>query len=823
MDDFDTPDNQEKLSQDDLEVLQTFYNLDFSSPVPSDVTAATYQTLQSQEMLSEDDMLALFATEADEEITAMQQALQQLKQDQRLEAHELTTLKRCAHKLAGTAGAIGCASMSTISRYIETLIKLVEDNQIGFQTTLTALSTSIQALDTTLLSVVSNGFESKNSLVELEEEYKKLQIDVHTAHTTQSSLAATKSASSKEETLQLTHELETDGLAMRVDAGHFKALLKSAENLIELDTPMEFAQKQVEIALNELQFAQSRLRRLEPLLSSLLTFPASSASENLVTDAGYTPSSLVARILQEASIRSGYIPQTHSVGRLPSMLILEADLWDEMEIDRSSETNVLVQAFTEACTDMTLATTRLRQALKHLSTMVSQQAIQANRVRQEAFLLRSLPFSTLATRVQEAIEMIAGEQKGLIGFEVSGLAVEINQDIMEKLVEPIVELIQMHIAEVLYFNRRSEQETENRLQIACKAHTTNNEVTIEIGFSHSISSGLSAVLQYAVHQLYGSLTLQAISNSSVVLQLRIPRSRRIIPGLFVRAGNQQVLVSVSQIKRIHFHKLDGREQPARDRNFRETLLSEGYQIYHLNALLGLPVQKPRAENTIQTAILLAMDEPAIAIEVDEVVKEVAFILKPLSPYLCRPGITSTAFDGDGNVLLVLNLPQIIQQQDLYQGVDRIKIENHTSNDFGSSKPLTMPDVCQKILIADDSIFIRQSLHMSLSHEGFAIVEAHDGIQALEQLSKEAPDLLLLDVEMPNLNGYDVLSIIRSHQEYSALKIIMLTSRSSEKHKHRARELGANAYLMKPCSDDVLMETIRSLFGDEEESFHEQVE
>src|SRR6516165_6201063 len=127
MDDFDTPDNQEKLSQDDLEVLQTFYNLDFSSPVPSDVTAATYQTLQSQEMLSEDDMLALFATEADEEITAMQQALQQLKQDQRLEAHELTTLKRCAHKLAGTAGAIGCASMSTISRYIETLIKLVED------------------------------------------------------------------------------------------------------------------------------------------------------------------------------------------------------------------------------------------------------------------------------------------------------------------------------------------------------------------------------------------------------------------------------------------------------------------------------------------------------------------------------------------------------------------------------------------------------------------------------------------------------------------------------------------------------------------------
>ena len=106
--------------------------------------------------------------------------------------------------------------------------------------------------------------------------------------------------------------------------------------------------------------------------------------------------------------------------------------------------------------------------------------------------------------------------------------------------------------------------------------------------------------------------------------------------------------------------------------------------------------------------------------------------------------------------------------------------------------------------------------MTLSHEGYAVIEAVDGLQALDQLSKESPDLLLLDVEMPNLNGYDVLSIIRSHQESTALKIIMLTSRSSEKHKRRASELGANAYLTKPCPQDVMLKTIKSLFGDEDE-------
>ncbi len=117
-----------------------------------------------------------------------------------------------------------------------------------------------------------------------------------------------------------------------------------------------------------------------------------------------------------------------------------------------------------------------------------------------------------------------------------------------------------------------------------------------------------------------------------------------------------------------------------------------------------------------------------------------------------------------------------------------------------------------VLIADDSVYIRQSIITTLSHEGFDVKEAVDGLQTLEQLSKESPDLLLLDIEMPHLNGYDVLNIIRTHHEFAELKIIMLTSRSSEKHKRRARELGADAYLMKPCTKDLLLETIKSLLA-----------
>jgi chemosensory pili system protein ChpA (sensor histidine kinase/response regulator) len=830
MDDLDAQDHQEELTENDREVLRAFHDLEFATTedslhletTPGAALTNQLDTDQSAAFLSEDDILALFATEVDEDITTMRLAVQQIEQDNRLDSQCLKTLKRCAHKLAGTAAAIGCASMSTIARYMETIIKLVEDGSLAFQTALIALSNSIQALEVTLHSVVSNGFENKNPLLELEEIYQRLNIDVHVVHNTQHTLSETTDAPSTQWFSQQTYELDPNSSSLRVDAQHFNKLLESAENLIELDIPMEHAQKQVEIALNELQFAQTRLRRLGPLLSSL-TISAHTTPDTLIEDTAYPPSSLVARILQEASIRTSYVQPVKTVAHPQPLLLHEAALWDEMEIDRFSETNVLTHSLNEAITDVALATTHVQQAFDHLNSIVTQQVRQVNTVRHEAFLLRSLPFSFLIARLRAAIELIAGEQRERVHFEISGETVEINQEVLEKLSDPLLELVQMQIAEALYFTKSSEQDTEQGHQIGFNAHATSNEITIEISFSQSVSSGAVSLLQDIVHHLYGSISLQEKATDKISLQLRLPRSHRMIKGLLVRAGSQQVIVSVSQVKRIYFNKLGMNGQPMQNRNSLERMLSDTQEIYNLNTLLGLQAHKHTTEKVLETALILQMDNPSIAIEVDEVVKEVELVVKALPEYLCRPGITSTAIDVNGNVLLVLNLPEMIRQKEIYQHHSKTLIERDTESAREQLIPQAGPKVCRKILIADDSIYIRQSLHMTLSHEGYAVSEAVDGLQALDQLSKESPDLLLLDIEMPNLNGYDVLSIVRSHQEFAALKIIMLTSRSSEKHKRRASELGANAYLTKPCPQDIMLNTIKSLFEEDVESIYEQVE
>ncbi|HKV02015.1 MAG TPA: response regulator, partial [Ktedonobacteraceae bacterium] len=587
-----------------------------------------------------------------------------------------------------------------------------------------------------------------------------------------------------------------------VNRQHLHQLVLHTEKMVELYTPLENAQKQVETALNELHAAQARLRRLEPLLATL-SVSLNTTSNSMAAKTVHASSSLVARILQGAVQRAGHIHRPESALHLQPLPVRETVLWDEMEIDRFAEANVLAHSFTEAIADVATATSQLHLAFEQLNAIVTRQVDQANIVRSHAHLLSSTPFSVLVTRLQQSIELIAGEQKGRVQFEISGETTEIDQDTLETLTPPLLELVQSSTAEGLFFAQGDEQ----RLRFWLNAHAIGNEVSIEIGCSLPISPGAMAGLRETVYELYGSISLQDQNPEGIALRLHFPRSQRIIQGLLVQVSDQGIVVPFSQVKRIYYQKQKPGQayQPFAD-------LPE---MYRLNTLLGFSSENNLADKTLRTALLLEVDGPQVAIEVDEVKGEVELVMKPLATHLRRPGIAATAIDGSGNVLLVVNLPEIVQLKQAQRHDREIVTETGTLHHREVALPEHTAKLRQKILIADDSVYIRRSISHTLSREGYDVLEAEDGIQTLEQLSKEALDLLLLDIEMPNLNGYDVLKIIRAQQRFPGLKIVLLTSRSSEKHKQRARELGAHAYLTKPCPQDLLLETIQSLLVEDQ--------
>ncbi|HEV2579706.1 MAG TPA: response regulator [Ktedonobacteraceae bacterium] len=297
-------------------------------------------------------------------------------------------------------------------------------------------------------------------------------------------------------------------------------------------------------------------------------------------------------------------------------------------------------------------------------------------------------------------------------------------------------------------------------------------------------------------------------------------ARGATPGLLVRVGDQHAIVPFSQTLRIDYSGYTG-------------------QVYALGDLLGLPPLVGEKTERVLPLLLVRPDlletpgvtpdeqrtgEP-VAVQVDEALGQVELRVKPLPLALRRPGITGAVITRTGEVALAIDLPTLIRRHkqreqglsDLVEGEEATSASVLAMSMEGQDAQLarSQAEKVARVLIVDDSVYMRRSLAKTLASKGYKLFEARDGVEALEQLmgtSNASPDVLLLDLEMPNLNGYELLNILRTRALLPDLKIILLTSRASDKHQKRARDLGIHAYLTKPCSEETLLETVAGVLG-----------
>lgn len=785
MDEMSFSPPSEELSTEDLAIIQAFDAMDdlVVAGNPDEQAGGTLNNTLDHgalNIVNPEDMLMLFASEADEDLSIMRRALNQLEQDNQTNSPGLVTLGRTAHKLKGTAGAMGCEAMSTIALKIEEEIQLIKDGRIAFLTGLMALVHAINALEVTLQSALNDGQESALPLQELVQDLSMLNVETdHSPSEIQEN--PPERVAPKE-----IAEFSPVATATQVDTRVLHALMSHTEHLIELNTPLQSAQKQVTKSLMELQAAHARLRHLEGLLSSVVFPPTPVLEPSRPSSGEHAASSLVARILHEAFQRTGRQTQRHashfsSPG--PLQATSESALWDEMQMDRFTENRILLQSFSEAVADVATASAQLRAACAQLNTLMEQQVRQATLVRNDALRLRSAPFGVLLNRVQRIVQILGQRYHRQIQFEAAGETTEIDQDILEVLAEPLLQLVRTGVADsLLTVPPPLLQETEH---IRLQAQSVSNDIAIELSFSMPIPGGALETLRGPVQRLHGSISARRNTSGGVTYQLRFPRAQGVIQGLQVQAGGQDLILPLPYIDTIDYKRQETQAQ-----------------IYHLAALLGFSPSPGAPTSTLAPVILLAGSHRRIAVQVDEIAGEIELLIKPLPEHLQRPGLAGTAVDGSGNVLLIVDLPLLIRYATSQPHArTRVTGTDTPAPDGETGQPAT-------ILVADDSVYIRQSLRQTFERAGYQVIEARDGIEALELLSSEQPPaVLLLDIEMPNLNGYDLLNIMHSQPGFTECKAILLTSRSSDKHRQRAMELGAYAFLSKPCPQEVLLDTV----------------
>nr|BBH89799.1 hypothetical protein KTC_45500 [Thermosporothrix sp. COM3] len=754
--DSDYP-HEETLTEDDLAVLRAFEEMD-DSRLPSSATGAN-EISSPAEGENDDDILTIFVSEVVEDLAKVQHALTHLL------AHPAdlsgwNAIKRAAHKIRGTSGAVGFTHLSAIGDQTELLAERVLKGEIVGAEALGVLDTAAGALARTVEEIMDAGQEPEAPLHKLLARLEELNIRGE---------PAPEAAHSSEARSDMTQLPQPEKRFWDERLGQ---LIAQADRVVDLHSALENAQLQVQSALQDLQAARTRLRRLEPSLSTLLfnEIPLHPAQELSAS------SSLINRILQMKQMRQNRAPETtESKQQVP---LEKLETWDTLDIERYTDKDLLFRSLSEAIMDVSVATARVQTAYARLQQILQEYMQQSEQAQQSVHQLRLTPLRVLFDRLATIVGLYPVLQNR-VHLDLQGETLEVDYEILMALFEPLVHLMHTCLAGVLEDDLTvSEKEHSIRLH----ASTHNGEIRLEIGFSMSVHGGALEHVQPAIQSLHGSITLSRNDIGGISFQVRVPVLRGKQRCLLLRAGDQHMVVSLAQIQRVS----DGKGE-ALDRT------------YYLNDLLALPAAT-EAEKRVPTVLILEQvggSHMRVGVEVDEVVGILHVMMKRLPPYLQRPGISATAEDGKGSVLLHLDLSKLIASS---VSMRRNGGEPHAS----VRQPLRQPTV----LIADDSVSQRQTFLQALKREGFVVLEASDGLEALQQLLEHIPDVFLLDIEMPNLNGYDVLNTMQLYPELAEVKIVMLTSRSSEKHKKRARELGAHAYLTKPVALDDLLTTVR---------------
>ncbi|MGL6039778.1 MAG: response regulator, partial [Deefgea sp.] len=244
-------------------------------------------------------------------------------------------------------------------------------------------------------------------------------------------------------------------------------------------------------------------------------------------------------------------------------------------------------------------------------------------------------------------------------------------------------------------------------------------------------------------------------------------------------------------------------------NREQEWMGQRYRFAYLPRLLGDATAIPE-QKRYSTVILLRSGAERIALHVDQLVKNQEVVVKPIGPQLARiPGVVGATVLGTGEIVLIMNpLALLAQSAQINAQVQKV--------DTSHQAQPTMPEqlsTAPVVMVVDDSLTVRKITGRLLAREGFQVVTAKDGVDALQQLHDVKPAVMLVDIEMPRMDGFELTRNVRVADDTKHIPIIMITSRTAEKHKKYAFELGVNAYLGKPYQEDELLGLIRRLVAE----------
>jgi chemosensory pili system protein ChpA (sensor histidine kinase/response regulator) len=306
------------------------------------------------------------------------------------------------------------------------------------------------------------------------------------------------------------------------------------------------------------------------------------------------------------------------------------------------------------------------------------------------------------------------------------------------------------------------------------------------------------VVKTEVSRLGGRIEIVSASGQGTQFLLYIPLTLAVTKALLVRAGNKNYAIPSVMIEQVLDLKEDALSR-IRDARSAEWMGNQ-YPFNYLPHMLG-EIQTHPDHQRQYWVLLLRSGAQRIAVQVDELLGNHEIVVKNIGPQLARViGIDGATVLGNGQVVLILN-PVALSRRSVVELAAPIS----TTPELPAEETATA--TLPKVMIVDDSLTVRKITGRLLAREGYQVLTAKDGVEALEQLLDVVPEVMIVDIEMPRMDGFDLTRNIRADSRLKAIPIIMITSRTAEKHRAYAFEIGVNNYLGKPYQEDELLQLV----------------
>jgi chemosensory pili system protein ChpA (sensor histidine kinase/response regulator) len=517
--------------------------------------------------------------------------------------------------------------------------------------------------------------------------------------------------------------------------------------------------------------------------------------------------------------------------------------FDPLELDRFSTLQQLSRALGESAADMSSLQGTLDDLTRQYETLLTQQSRVSSELQEGLMRTRMVPFDALVPRLRRVVRQAAGDTGKQVQLRLDGAQGELDRNVLDRMTAPLEHMLRNAVAHGLESpegRRQAGKSEEGSVRIAVRRE--GSEVVLEVGDDGSgldraairrraVDRGLirddalladadldqlimepgfstaEAVSRLAgrgvgmdvvaseVRQLGGTLDIASTAGQGTRFTLRLPQTLAVTQAVFVRIGETSFAVPIASVRGVG--RISREELEAAEATY--SYGGEDYALHDLGRLLG---QAPaRAEGQVQMPLLLIRSgELRAAVTVDQVLGNREIVVKPVGPQVASvPGIFGATIMGDGSVVVILDVAPLVR---------RSAALPREAAPVAQSETRRVP----LVMVVDDSITMRKVTGRVLERHNYEVVTAKDGIDALERLEERVPDLMLLDIEMPRMDGYELATQMRSEPRFRDVPIIMITSRTGEKHRQRAMEIGVQRYLGKPYQEPELMRNVFELLG-----------